>query len=243
MNQTRKLVALLLTTVLLLAVLPVNGFAAYKVASLKLNQWYNIRDQYSSNMTIYKLKVTGTTVVSYSWKNSRSSGNYGYVYVYGDKACTKYIDFVDIAQANSGSGAFVLYTGTYYFQMYEYKESAKIKFATRKAATVNKANYTRSRAIALKAGKKAEIAQTKADNYVRWYKITLPKKKKITFYGLESYMFSLYNSKLDRVSCTTKGKNSVTDKAQAKGTYYLMVNSDSLPNLIKKGEYTAFYWK
>jgi len=35
-----------------------------------------------------------------------------------------------------------------------------------------------------KAGKNVEIAQTKSDNYHRWYRIKLPNTQSITFSGL-----------------------------------------------------------
>ena len=186
MNRTRKLVALMLAVLLLLATLPAAGLAdSFKVETLKLNQWYSLRD-YSSNMTIYKLKVTGDTIVSFNWKGIKKD-SWSDMYIYRDKSCNDEIAYRSISNAASGSDAFVLYSGTYYIQMYDGKESGKVKFSTKKPVTINKPNYCMGKAITVKAGKKVEIAQTKRDNYYRWYKIKLLKTQSITFSGLEQY--------------------------------------------------------
>ncbi len=242
MNRTRKLIALMLTILLLLAALPAAGLAdSFKVQSLKLNQWYGLRP-YSDNMTIYKLKVTGDTVVTFNWKGIKTN-TWAYMGIYRDKSCDDEIAYRSISEAASGSDAFVLYSGTYYVRMYDDKESGKVKFSTKKAATVNKPNYCMGRAITVKAGKKVEIAQTKSDNYYRWYRIKLPKTQSITFSGLGQYDFTLYDRNLNEISCSDRGEVCVTQGSQPKGTYYLEIDRASLSYLTQKGEYTAFSWK
>ena len=242
MNRTRKLVALMLAVLLLLAALPAAGLAdSFKVQSLKLNQWYNLRP-YSDNMTIYKLKVTGDTIVSFSWKGIKAD-TWAYLGICRDKSCNDGIAYRSISEAASGSDAFVLYSGTYYIQMYDRKESGNVKFSTKKAVTVNKPNYCMGRAITVKAGKKVEIAQTKRDNYYRWYRIKLSKTQSITFNGIDHYDFTLYDRNLNEISCSDRGDMCVTQGMQPKGTYYLEVDRASLYELAQKGEYTAFSWK
>lgn len=242
MNRTRKLVALMLAVLLLLATLPTAGLAdSYKVQPLKLNQWYSLRD-YSSSTTIYKLKVTGDTVVTFNWKGIKAD-TWAYMSIYRDKSCDDEIASRDISEAASGSGSFVLYSGTYYVQMYDSKESGKVKFSTKKAVTINKPNYCMGRAITVKAGKKVEIAQTKSDNYYRWYRIKLPKTQSITFSCLGQYNFTLYDRNLNEISCSDRGDVCVTQGMQPKGTYYLEVDRASLYELAQKGKYTAFSWK
>lgn len=243
MNRTRKLVALMLAVLLLLATLPAAGLAdSYKVQPLKLNQWYSLRD-YSSSMTIYKLKVTGDTIVNINWKNIKTNSNYAYLSINRDKSCDDTIASSGIYDTSSGTLGFVLYSGTYYIRMYDGKESGKVKFSTKKAATVNKPNYCMGKAITVKAGKKVEIAQTKRDNYHRWYRIKLPNTQTITFSGLRQYNFTLYDRNLNEISCSNRGDVCVTEGLQPKGTYYLEVDRASLYELAQKGKYTAFSWK
>jgi len=242
MNRTRKLVALLLAVLLLLATLPAAGLAdSFKVQTLKLNQWYNLRP-YSDNMTIYKLKVTGDTIVSFTWKGIMTE-SWSSLHIYRDKSCDDDIAYCSIYEATTGSDTFVLYSGTYYIQMYDSKESGKVKFSTKKAVTVHKPNYCMSKAITVKAGKKVEIAQTKSDNYYRWYRIKLSRTQSITFSGLDQYEFTLYDRNLNEISCSNRGDVCVTQGMQPKGTYYLEINRASLYELSETGKYTAFSWK
>jgi len=243
MNRTRKLVALMLAVLLLLATLPAAGLAdSYKVQPLKLNQWYSLRD-YSSSMTIYKLKVTGDTIVNINWKNIKTNSNFAYLSINRDKSCDDTIASSGIYDTSSGTLGFVLYSGTYYIYMYDNKESGKVKFSTKKAVTVNKPNYCMGRAITVKAGKKVEIAQTKSDNYYRWYRIKLPKTQSITFSGLNQYDFTLYDRNLNEISCSNRGDVCVTQGMQPKGTYYLEIDRAYLFELSETGKYTVFSWK
>ena len=127
--------------------------------------------------------------------------------------------------------------------MYDGKESGQVKFSAIKAVAVNKPNYCLGRAITVKAGKKVEIAQTKRDNYYRWYRIKLPNTQSITFSGLNKYDFTLYDRNLNEISCSNRGDVCVTQGMQPKGAYYLEVNRAYLSDLAQKGEYTAFSWK
>jgi hypothetical protein len=109
--------------------------------------------------------------------------------------------------------------------------------------TVNKPNYCMGKATTIKAGKKVEIAQTKSDNYYRWYRIKLPKTQSITFSGLYQYGFTLYDRNLNVISCSDRGNVCVTQGLQPKGTYYLEINRAYLSELAQNGKYTAFSWK
>ncbi len=243
MNRTRKLLALMLTVLLLLATLPAAGLAdSYKVETLKLNQWYRLQD-YSGNTTIYKLKVTGDTIVSINWKNIKTNDNFAYLSINRDKSCDDTIASSGIYDTSSGTLGYVLYSGTYYISMYDNKESGKVKFSTKRAVTVNKPNYCMGKAVTVKAGKKVEIAQTKSNNYYRWYRIKLQKTQSITFNGIDQYGFTLYDRNLNELSCSDRGNVCVTQGMQPKGTYYLEIKRAYLSDLAQKGEYIAFSWK
>lgn len=243
MNRTRKLIALMLAVLLLLATLPAAGLAdSYRVETLKLNQWYRFQD-YEEHMTIYRLKVSGETVLNYSWKN----GHDAYLSVYRDKACEDEVTSTRI-DGTTGSSAFVLYSGTYYITPYDDSERTKIKFSTKNATTVNKPNYCLGKAITVKSGKKVEIAQTRKSNYTRWYRINLPKTKTITLsftfnneYG--DFDFILYDRNLNSLHCTERKGAYVTQGLQPKGTYYLKIGPYYESNLLEIGEYNSFSWK
>ena len=245
MNRTRKLIALMLAVLLLLATLPTAGLAdSYKVETLKLNQWYRFQD-YDEHMTIYRLKVSGETVLNYSWKN----GHDAYLSVYRDKACEDRVAYTDIEET-TGSSAFVLYSGTYYIILSDDSERTKIKFSAKKVATVNKPNYCLGKAITVKSGKKVEIAQTRKSNYTRWYRINLPKTKTITLsftcngYGYFSDSnFTLYDRNLNSLYCTERKGAYVTQGLQPKGTYYLRIDASSESGLLETGKYLSFSWK
>ena len=245
MNRTRKLIALMLAVLLLLATLPTAGLAdSYKVETLKLNQWYKFQD-YDEHMTIYRLKVSGETVLNYSWKN----GHDAYLSVYRDKACEDRVASTRIEET-TGSSAFVLYSGTYYIILSDDSERTKIKFSTKNATTVNKPNYCLGKAITVKSGKKVEIAQTTKSNYTRWYRINLPKTKTITLsftgndydYFLNSN-FTLYDRNLNSLYCTERKGAYVTQGLQPKGTYYLRIDASSESDLLETGKYLSFSWK
>ncbi len=123
------------------------------------------------------------------------------------------------------------------------RHCSKVKFSTKKAVSVNKPNYCMGKAVTVKAGKKVEIAQTKRDNYHRWYRIKLPKTQSITFSGISEYNFTLYDRNLNEISCSDRGSVYVTQGSQPKGTYYLEINRAYLYELSETGKYTAFSWK
>ena len=242
MNRARKIIALLLAA-LLLTFLPTAGFAAsFKLEALKPNQWYSLRD-YSDDMTIYRLKVTGETLVYFNWKGVMANVDFGGIEVYRDKSCRHSIADIYFSLARTGVDAFVFYPGTYYLQMYDEEETGKVKISIKKAALINKANYCLNKAINLKAGKKAEIAQTKKINYDRWYRIKLTKKQIISFYGLNEVDFALYDSNMNEIKCSEREDRSTTVGKQPRGNYYLRIYGSYYHDLDERGKYTAFSWK
>ncbi len=243
MNRIRKLAVQMVAILLLLAALPSAGLAdSYKTETLKLNQWYHLRN-YLDATTIYKLKVAGDTVVVFNWKNINREDDLAEIGIYRDNRCKDSIEYIALGKARSGSNGLLLYSGTYYISMSDEYRQGQVKASTKKAVTINKPNYCMGRAITVKAGKKVEIAQTKNDNYYRWYRIKLPKTQSITFSGLSEYTFTLYDRNLNEISCSDRGNVCVTQGLQPKGTYYLEVNRAYLSELAQKGEYTAFSWK
>ena len=97
----------------------------------------------------------------------------------------------------------------------------------------------------MKKRKKIEIAQTKTDNYDRWYKIVLNKKERITISGnFRQYEmdFYLYDSNFNEIRCTKKDGIFETDGKQPRGTYYLVVRNP-VYTLLEQGKYYCLSMK
>lgn len=96
---------------------------------------------------------------------------------------------------------------------------------------MNKTNYSRGRAIQLKAGEKITIAQSPKMNYSRWYKITTTKKQQITYWsntaGNARQLIEIYNSKGQILQLVNAGLETkyCTKDILPKGTYYIRVLS------------------
>jgi len=246
MKRTQRFFAMMLVVITLLALLPASAIAEYKVQSLKFNTWYKLKDS-SSDMSVYKFKVSSDTSIIMTWKNYQSDGNFGYGGIYRDSSCDDLVSmdtvFLGVSRPSSGYNGIALYPGTYYLKMYDGAEKAQVKITKNSVKSINKPNYSISRAIALKKGKKVEFAQTKKDYYTRWYKIKLTKPQSISIYGYSSY-FELYDSNFNEIRTNRDydGMVITTDGVQSTGTYYLALH-DYLSGLQKIGKTYQIYWK
>lgn len=244
MKHSQKAVLLMLVLISVLAILPVPAFATYKYEALQFDKWYAL-DAYSDSMTVYKLKITDDTIVYVNWKDyDDSDDNWGYGEFYRDKKCQQPVSLGGMNSfltEKSGRRGFALYKGTYYVQMFDRARRAKAIFSKKRTNVINKPNYCLSNALHVKRRKKIEIAQTKANNYDRWYKIVLTKKQKITISGdFRQYDIinscDLYDSNFNSIRCTYTDGTVETDGKQPKGTYYLVVK-DSIYTLLEQGKY------
>lgn len=245
MRRSRRIVALLLSLIIVSALFPVSSFAAYKYQNLKFNQWYQLSES-SDNMTIYKIRVASDTVVYTAWKNHKTDE--GYVGIYTDKNCDERLEYIlGDDDGKTGTKGFALYPGTYYIYMRDDDKNTQVQFTKKTVKAINKPNYCIQNAIQIKANKKAEFAQTKMQCYNRWYKIKLTKRQKITIPVVTkkyTVSCSLYDSNLNYISCKqSESTNTITTYGeQAKGTYYLMFEDD-YSELRDSGCYYSFYWK
>lgn len=113
--------------------------------------------------------------------------------------------------------------GTYYLKV----NQGKCKYSF--SAASSQENYCMQHAQKLKANKTAKIYFTPKMKYSRWYKISNPRKKKITItLNDKTQRFAIYNAKRKKVSTVKKGSSIkyCTSKAQPKGTYYIRIVSD-----------------
>lgn len=250
MKYTHRIIALILVIIMLLTILPFSALASYKYELLNLNKWYKLKD-YSSDMTVYKMKVSTDTVCTFNWKDYGGS-NYSFeIYFYTDKACKNQIANFSSVDQKSGSKSLVMYPGTYYIEMFDSAENSntKVKVTEKTVSSINKPNYCLTRAITLAKKKKAEFAQTKKEYYPRWYKIKLSKSQAISIfgygdgweYGGESN-YELYDDNYNEIRCEMNDGVITTYGVQKKGTYYLVLSS-YLSDLLHTGKCFKIYWK
>lgn len=242
MKHISRVVVLLLVVACVLG--SVTAFAdSYRVATLKKDTWYklSVRDK---AFTVYKLNLTADSIVTVQWKNNTAGE--GSVYLCTDKSCDDSIySFVESSEVK-GSGTIALSRGSYYFRMFEWddKPHTQVKITAQKAT--NQDNYCRARAIALQPNKVVKIAQTPDYNYSRWYRIQLPQKKTVTITTNDekAEYISLYNSKMQYVSCASGSKTVISEDPLPKGTYFIRVTSfgryDSINEYV--GSYITMKW-
>lgn len=242
MKRIQRTAALLLALLMILAACSTAALAAtnYKVITLKKGTW--IKLPYGNTDKIYKLVLSSDSIVTVNWKDNKN--DYGYAYLYPDTKCEESItDLIDYEGA-AGTRFVALSKGTYYIRMYDYAEkpTTQIKVTVQKA--INKANYCRAKAIALKPNVTVKIAQTPDYNYDRWYKITLSKKKTVTITTNDEMAdcIRLYDSKMREVECTSGSRKVITEDPIAKGTYFIRVSCGSYYNSEYLGRYITMKW-
>lgn len=251
-NRIRKLTIALLFGVLLTAFLSVTAFAAdkYVTKTMTTNKAVTVvSEKYSSGTTTYTLykltvpvdkylRLTITPVtkdyvsssVSIFTRNSNIK-SYRVATLYGESTKT-WKDYVALA------------SGTYYLS---FDDVAKAKVEL--LAAPNKANYCRSKAIALESGKTVTIVQTPDTDYTRWYKITLTKAKKLKVTSnhiINLYIFDKNGAKINTDNYNSSTKSETSSTKLAKGTYYIRVNASNFyysgNAYEKKGDYITMKW-
>ena len=237
MKHMQRTVALVLAMAMVMAAFSTAAFAAdrYNVETLKKGTWYKIPN-YDNIKTIYKLALSADSIITIKRKGNDSGA--AYVLFYTDKKC-------DGSSINddyySGTEIFSLAKGTYYIKMYddwsEYT-NMQVKITVQKA--VNQSNYCRAKAVSLKPNKTVKIAQTSDYCYDRWYRITLNTKKTVTITTDEHMAgyIRLYDSRMQKVTCTSGSRKVITEYPVKKGTYFVRVIS---PDDYDVGEYVGTY--
>lgn len=149
-----------------------------------------------------------------------------------------------------GKAYLALEKGTYYINMYEGGASysqpnqAKVKITSTPSESYNKENYCRSTAYKLEARKWVKLVETANNEYVAWYKITVPKKQKVTIdiaAGYDGY-FALINIKNGKYyDFEYSGRAIVTENNLAAGTYYLAVHPRLSSSICSIDDYAYYY--
>ena len=194
----------------------------------------------------YKFTIKEDSLVQFQWSNNVNDRTS--IIVYQDSAKTRIIDSA-YPSAETGTLSIALKAGTYYARMYDgsalYEPVAKVKYTATPASKINKDNYCRGKAIALKANTNAKIVQTPLYDYTRWYKITLPKAQKVTI-NISSgsqYYIDLYSPSMQTYNSLVSSKSIVTQDKLAAGTYFIIVSPRHSYAQNVAGTYYVFKWK
>ena len=244
MKKTTRVIALLLSLVLLFSAVggmtAVAATASYKVYTMKADTYYKTDNYRTEVKKVYKLAIEKDSIVKITWSGSPSSI---YILITKDAKAEKRVKsyYVD---KKSGTETLALAKGTYYFNAEVSSSDVVGKYKVNVTAIKDPGNYCIAKAAALKAKTKITLTQTDNYDYNKWYKITLSSKKKISVetngYG---YYIDIYNSKYERLKVSTGSNLTVTEKAQAKGTYYIRVSGYSLyATDYGPGQYITMKW-
>ncbi len=166
----------------------------YKAVGTKQNTWIKpkgceSKGTYNSDYTVYT-----STYTCYRYKVTVPANYYMTLTIKGEQYTDLYLSKalkgssenpLDYWYNSQSTGAKTFYValpkGTYYlFSDYNY---GKFAFKYKLCKYVTKPNYISSKALNWKANKKLPIVQLPGNNFARWYKIKLTKKKRIYVYG------------------------------------------------------------
>lgn len=222
---TLAIAALMLTTL----IAPVTASAAvnYQFKTLKAGTTAQKSYKYNSatgiHYTYYTIKVDKPGQLAFTLSDD------GYVYIYNNKN-----DLINGTYKNSYKSisyrsdckAVAVEKGTYYLNVSD--GTAKYKFTAAPAA----GNYCVSKAKTVAASTNTKVMLTPKTNYSRWFKISLPSKKKITYTtntNTAATSIEIYNTKMQKLETIKNGSDVkyCTKEKQAKGTYYIRVKSQT----------------
>lgn len=258
------IMAMLLTV--LLSSMTVFGADKYKYKTIntKAKKWVNVKQglqtyseksgkwTYTNNM--YKIKVSSPGYLTIKWKTKEE---YTSLRLYKQKKDYKDGDsFASIERNHSAKIA--VDKGVYYASAggssSQPGKIGKFQYTFKKVKPT--ANYSPGTAKYLTPGKTATICMTPEYAYSRWYRITLPKKKSITFWctkwsgGSKSddpgYYVTVYDSDLKYIDMEHAGSGSsqyFSSDYQEAGTYYIRVKSPSYSYDDLYGFLTTLKWK
>ncbi len=215
--------------VLVIALMPAPVSAAdYTIKTLNAGTWAKASYNYNTGKsTYYMITVPKSGALTFTLQ---SDDNYSGVGIFKSKSDAVNYTFknsVRWVNYSDKSKSVAVDAGTYYLRV----EADKCKYSFK--ATANKANYRKTKALALKAGTKLWIAQSPNANYSRWYKITTTSKKKLYIasnwgrYYSNVENIAIYNSKGKRIETIANGSELkiCTKSKMPKGTYYICVST------------------
>lgn len=249
-KRIRKLSVVLVFSMLVTFLFSVNVFAAdkYVTKTMTLGKTVAVTSQsYASGSytyTMYKFTVPSGKYVSLSCTPVANRYAYAYIFTKANAGSSYKVASLYGDEKKAWTQKVALEPGTYYVSF-----DSVVKANLTLLTSPNKANYCRSKAIALESGKLTTVVQTLETDYNRWYKISLTKAKTLKITSNHSANFYVCNKKGARVnlgSYNSSTKSVSTTNKLSKGTYYICVraNNYSYDNSAYslKGEYLTFKW-
>lgn len=244
----KKLVSVLLVFVMVFSFAPLFVYSAEaavvlengKFVAIAKNGYYKITAP-GEGYIVATLKCTGT--------KSNSSANARFHFLNAKKkSFTHYAIDADLYVYKYGTGSesettgrIPVSKGTYYVQI-ENRSADKggsvlVKYTF--TSIKQPANYTNTKALALKKGVATGIYQTPANNYNRWFKITLTVNAKVTFSGtnLSRYDINMYDNEGNEIEISDQFQSTKLPK----GTYYVMIPTKT--QAFGKAVYSTLKWK
>lgn len=236
-NFKRFLLGVVFAT-LVFATCGMSAMAATTTKTLKQNAWYT--QKANAGYVYNKITVPNDGYITITVeKNSKSD------YVWIDLYDSKKSYIAEPVYNSDDKKVVVNYPvrkGTYYLEGVGYRA---YKYKWKFTKTVNKTNYSASKAISLNANKEVIVVNTPKDSYDRWYKIKLTKKKSIECWITGNDSAYIYDDELESVEMRydSDEKCYYSSKKLAKGTYYVRIAANHYFNSRNKINMTTFKWK
>jgi len=195
----------------------------------------------------YKLVLKEDSLCKFAYSNNNDLASD--IDIYLDSKRSKVVKY-NFIKKKSGNLYVVLKAGTYYIDMYDGYTASKattvVTFTSTAVTKVNKNNYCRAKALSLASGKYAQVAQSPMYDYTRWYKIKVPKTKKIVFNAPAGGASSIYvySTDLTRYYTDYNSDNTkaTTEEKLPAGYYYVYIPSYGSYRQGACGQFISFKW-
>ena len=242
-NTLKRFACLFLGLIMILSLSqPVSALTS-EVSSVRAGTWYTAAGHTYSLSTgttyyFYRFKVGSGCYVRVDLAQSGTSSETGLYITKNPTRSEKSVQYVCLRNGETRAARYIyLPKGTYYASSYN-----PIRFKLTIGKASNLRNYTASRAAALSAGTSTVVVQTPAAQYLRWYKIKVTKKHRLTMYSNNQYNVSLYDASFKKVSLKNQSGSTKfrTASKVRKGTYYVVIGRNDTPG---RSSVTTFIWK
>ena len=195
----------------------------------------------------YKLSVPGDGFITLSLQKGKKTGNRLSYGLYKKPGDIRPIYSNSIAVKGKADIQIPMGKGIIYLRT---TIGSKVKWKFTKVTPPS--NYAPDTAMSLKKGKKVTISQTPQNSYDRWFKVTLTKKQRITFWAEAENLVDVYNEDMEKCDVERAGSQSLkyyTSDSLKAGTYYLCMREKDFADMNEISDYkyrfyySSFYWK
>lgn len=243
MKKRKKLIFGVLLAFLLLVVGATSVVAASDT-KISENKWVIVEESNEDcEDSYYQITVEKDGYLTISTKNLAKSDYALFLYKKDGNGYTFVKQLGNVSREKSKTEKFAVKKGTYRIRVDAYEGKMKFKYTFTKAK-YNK-NYCPDNAISLKRNKEVVEVVTPGKFYDRWYKITLDKKKSITYWlGGEDGQVLIYDSDFNQVDIVMDEDGNYSRFKLKKGTYYVCIRYNNINMNPNSGiRCTTFKWK